>query len=261
MSKTRRNLNPSTNGHNKNGHNRLEDILNAKNTSLAGAAIKTEQTPADIASPLKTVVSSKTPNQKRYIRSMVENDLTLCTGQAGCGKSHCAVGVAIKYLSEGKVDRIIFIRPTVPCEEDLGFLPGELDAKLGPYLVPVFDELNYFLTPDQVNKLTSGKRPAISGCPLGMIKGRSFRRSFIILDEAQDASSVQLKRLLTRIGEGSTMVFNGDITQSDLFEENTKTDFERFIEKMEGAESVNTVRLTPEDSQRHPRIAAWLERV
>jgi phosphate starvation-inducible PhoH-like protein len=267
MSKTRRNF--STNGHSKNGngYNRLEDILNnnKQNTSLTEASIRSERqaklTPAEIASPLKRAVSGRTDNQNDYIRSMFRNDVTFCTGEAGTGKTHLATGVAARYLAEGRVDRIIFIRPTVPCDENLGFLPGSAEEKINPYLVPVYDELHEFLTAEQIKNLCGGTRPAITGVPLGMIKGRSFKRCFVIIDEAQDATYRQLKRIFTRLGEGSKLVFNGDITQSDLFRENEMTDFERFMNKMKGAESINIMEMTPADSQRHPRMAAWIERM
>lgn len=186
--------------------NNKKSILDATNKLLpdideAGFAFKNKLKP-------------RTQNQHEYIRTIAENTITFCQGVAGSGKTHIAIGMAIEYLIEAKVEKIIITRPVVEAGERLGFLPGTAEEKLHPYLLPILDEINYFIPIQIYTKLKLTNR--IEVVPLGLMRGRSFHKCFIVADECQNASYDQLKMLLTRIGIDSKMVLTGDIAQSDL---------------------------------------------
>lgn len=159
-------------------------------------------------------VAPKTPNQKRYVDSVRGNTVTFGIGPAGTGKTFLAVAMAAAALSRGEVNRVILTRPAVEAGERLGFLPGDLMAKIDPYLRPLFDALNDMLDPEKVSEyLQNG---IIEVAPLAFMRGRTLNDSFIILDEAQNTTAEQMKMFLTRLGFGSRMVVTGDITQIDL---------------------------------------------
>src|SRR5213079_965133 len=159
-------------------------------------------------------VAPKTVNQKRYVDSIRNNTITFGIGPAGTGKTFLAVALAAAALSRREVNRIILTRPAVEAGERLGFLPGDLMAKVDPYLRPLFDALHDMLEPDRVSQHL--ERGVIEVAPLAFMRGRSLNDSFIILDEAQNTSPEQMKMFLTRLGFNSTMVVTGDITQIDL---------------------------------------------
>ena len=214
---------------------------------------------------LKTIVQARSNNQKGVLKTIRDNDITFVVGPPGSGKSHLAVGMAAYYLSKKMVEKIIVTRPTVEGEDEEkhGFLPGTLDDKICPYLRPIFDELSYFFTNEQMKLLRSGDMPILEIAPLSVIvKGRTFKNAFVIMDEAQDATYKQLKRFITRLGEGSTMVFTGDTSQSDLrgyF--NRRTELEDFMEKLYDIEGIGFSKLDPSDIVRHPLLALIIERV
>lgn len=168
----------------------------------------------DLAFGFKNQLKPRTKNQNEYIRTIAENTITFCQGVAGSGKTHIAIGMALEYLLAQKVDKIIITRPVVEAGEKLGFLPGTAEEKLHPYLLPILDEINYFIPIQTYTKLKLTNR--IEVVPLGLMRGRSFHKCFIVADECQNASYDQLKMLLTRIGIDSKMVLTGDIAQSDL---------------------------------------------
>ncbi|MBV8997622.1 MAG: PhoH family protein, partial [Solirubrobacterales bacterium] len=161
-----------------------------------------------------TKVSPKTVNQKRYVDSIRNNTITFGIGPAGTGKTFLAVALAAAALSRREVNRIILTRPAVEAGERLGFLPGDLMAKVDPYLRPLFDALHDMLEPERVSQHL--ERGVIEVAPLAFMRGRSLNDSFIILDEAQNTSGEQMKMFLTRLGFNSKMVVTGDITQIDL---------------------------------------------
>ena len=235
----------------KNGHtntNRLDGIFSADEKEFSKA--------------LKAIIKAKSANQKNYIRTIRDCDITCCVGPAGSGKTACAIGVACYLLSKGHVDRIILTRPIVPCDdEDLGFLPGDMEDKVAPYLRPMFDELHEFFTAEQIRHFRQGECPAIEIAPLAFIKGRTFKRSIMILDEAQDATYKQIRKFLTRMGEGSKIVLAGDVTQSDLSDYKNDRGLEQIMRKLEGMEGVGFARLDPSDIVRHHLIAKILERI
>ena len=159
-------------------------------------------------------LSAKTPNQKTYIKSVKENQVVICSGPAGTGKTHIATSMAILGLIKEEYEKVIITRPMVQAGEDTGYLPGNIREKTAPYLRPIFDELLCYISNTDISTLIdSGK---IEICPLAYMRGRNFHHCFIVADECQNASEKQLMMLLTRIGKGSKIVLTGDNSQSDL---------------------------------------------
>jgi phosphate starvation-inducible PhoH-like protein len=179
--------------------------------------------PIDLSAPLvdenvshiyRNRLKPRTNNQKEYIRTVAENTITFCQGLAGSGKTHIAIGMALEYLLDDKVKKIIITRPILEAGEKIGYLPGSAEEKLHPYLLPILDEINHFISPAQYVSLRLNNK--IEVVPLGLMRGRNFHNSFIVADECQNASYEQLKMLLTRTGQQSKMVLTGDTAQSDL---------------------------------------------
>jgi phosphate starvation-inducible protein PhoH and related proteins len=161
-----------------------------------------------------TAIAPRTPNQKRYVDAIREHTITFGVGPAGTGKTFLAVAMAVAALESRDVSRVILTRPAVEAGERLGFLPGDIQAKVDPYLRPLFDALYDMLDPERVNEYF--ERGVIEVAPLAFMRGRTLNDSFVILDEAQNTSPEQMKMFLTRLGFGSRMVVTGDITQIDL---------------------------------------------
>ena len=151
---------------------------------------------------------AKTENQIDYIETIKESSVTFCIGPAGTGKTAVAVGLACQYLLEERIKKIIITRPVVEAGKGLGFLPGTFDEKIHPYLVPILEEMNIYLGKDRLEKLK--EELIIEVCPLEYMRGRNFHQSFMILDEAQNATLEQIKMFITRIGRHSKAVINGD---------------------------------------------------
>ncbi len=159
-------------------------------------------------------VVPRTPRQLAYLKAIESHDLVFGLGPAGTGKTFLAVAKAVALMLEGKVDRIILTRPAVEAGENLGFLPGDLKEKIDPYLRPLYDALYDMLPADMVDKkIETGE---IEIAPLAYMRGRTLAHSVVILDEAQNTTAMQMKMFLTRLGEGSRMIINGDLTQTDL---------------------------------------------
>ena len=182
-------------------------------------ALDAHESPAEILEDVvwrhrNTKVAPKTVNQKRYVDSIRRHTITFGIGPAGTGKTFLAVAMAAAALAERQVQRIILTRPAVEAGERLGFLPGDIQAKVDPYLRPLFDALFDMLDPDRVNGYF--ERGVIEVAPLAFMRGRTLNDSFVILDEAQNTSPEQMKMFLTRLGFNSRMVVTGDITQIDL---------------------------------------------
>ena len=182
-------------------------------------AIQSSRRPAEVLDDVvwhnrNTRVVPKTVNQKLYVDSIRENTVTFGIGPAGTGKTFLAVAMAAAALIEGEVQRIILTRPAVEAGESLGFLPGDLQAKVDPYLRPLFDALYDMLDPDRVNGYFD--RGVIEVAPLAFMRGRTLNDAFVILDEAQNTTPEQMKMFLTRLGFNSKMVVTGDVTQIDL---------------------------------------------
>ena len=159
-------------------------------------------------------IRAKTVGQHKYVQAVQENDITFCIGPAGTGKTYLAVAMAIDYLKREKVKRIILTRPAVEAGEELGFLPGDIQAKVSPYLRPLYDAIYDMIPVSEFEKLVEHGR--IEMAPLAFMRGRTLNNCFVILDEAQNTTSMQMKMFLTRLGFHSKAVITGDITQVDL---------------------------------------------
>lgn len=233
----------------KNANSRKEKIIDLTNVPL-----NADSSRASYRNRLKP----RTENQKEYIRSIVENTITFCQGSAGSGKTHCAVGLALEYLLDEKVKKIIITRPVVEAGEKIGYLPGKYEEKLFPYLLPIEDEVNYFI--GQALNTTLKLHNKIEIVPLGFMRGRNFHDSFIVADECQNASYEQLKMLLTRIGQNSKMVLTGDVSQSDLAR-HLQGGFYEMMSNLSGVEGIGISTLTDSDIIRNPIIAKILAKL
>ena len=200
----------------------------------------------------KRLIAARSPGQTIYIKALRDNELVFGLGPAGTGKTYLAVAAAVDLLMTGRVERIILSRPAVEAGERLGFLPGDLRDKVDPYLRPIFDALNDMLPADQLAKrLGSGE---IEVAPLAFMRGRTLSHAFVILDEAQNTTPVQMKMFLTRLGEASRMVVTGDPTQVDL-PAGTRSGLSEALETLRGVDGIATVRFTDEDVVRHELVA------
>jgi phosphate starvation-inducible PhoH-like protein len=198
-----------------------------------------------------TRVAPKTVNQKRYVDSIRTNTITFGIGPAGTGKTFLAVALAAAALSRREVNRIILTRPAVEAGERLGFLPGDLMAKVDPYLRPLFDALHDMLDPERVSQHL--ERGVIEVAPLAFMRGRTLNDSFIILDEAQNTTPEQMKMFLTRLGFGSKMVVTGDITQVDL-PRDQDSGLIVVADVLQSVEGIDFVRFGDEDVVRHKLV-------
>jgi len=201
-------------------------------------------------------VAPKTVNQKRYVDAIREHTITIGIGPAGTGKSFLAVAMAVAALSRREVNRIVLTRPAVEAGERLGFLPGDLMAKVDPYLRPLFDALYDMLEPERVNQHL--ERGVIEVAPLAFMRGRTLNDSFIILDEAQNTSPEQMKMFLTRLGFNSKMVVTGDITQIDL-DRGQRSGLVVIGDILGSVEGIEFVRFGGEDVVRHKLVQRIVE--
>ncbi|MFO1105332.1 MAG: PhoH family protein [Amaricoccus sp.] len=200
----------------------------------------------------RKVVEPRTATQKAYVRNLFRHELVFGLGPAGTGKTYLAVAAAVAMFIEGAVDRIILSRPAVEAGERLGFLPGDMKEKVDPYMQPLYDALNDFFPPKQVQKLIEEKQIEIA--PLAFMRGRTLANAFVVLDEAQNATTMQMKMFLTRLGEGSRMAVTGDVTQIDLPRGvmSGLIEAERVLRTVEG---IGFTHFTAEDVVRHPMVA------
>jgi phosphate starvation-inducible PhoH-like protein len=193
----------------------------------------------------------KTIGQKQYVTTIKKKDIVFGVGPAGTGKTYLAVVLAVSALKEGQVKRIVLTRPAVEAGESLGFLPGDLQEKVDPYLRPLYDALNDVLGPEQVVK--SLERGQIEIAPLAYMRGRTLDDSFIILDEAQNTTAEQMKMFLTRLGFGSKMVITGDVTQIDL-PRGKKSGLVDALRILAGIEEIGSILFSEEDVVRHSLV-------
>jgi phosphate starvation-inducible protein PhoH and related proteins len=200
----------------------------------------------------RKLVEPRTPMQEAYVRNLFRNELVFGLGPAGTGKTYLAVAAAAALFIDGHVDRIILSRPAVEAGERLGFLPGDMKEKVDPYMQPLYDALNDFFPPKQVSRLIEEKQIEIA--PLAFMRGRTLSNAYVVLDEAQNATTMQMKMFLTRLGEGSRMAVTGDTTQIDLPRGVTSglVEAERILRDVPG---VGFTRFSAEDVVRHPLVA------
>lgn len=204
----------------------------------------------------KKLVEPRTDAQKAYVQSLFNNELAFGIGPAGTGKTYLAVAVGVNMFLGGHVDKIILSRPAVEAGERLGFLPGAMEDKVDPYMQPLYDALNDFLPAKQLAKLREEK--VIEIAPLAFMRGRTLANAYVVLDEAQNATTMQMKMFLTRLGEGSRMVITGDRTQIDLPRgvPSGLADAERLLNTIP---KISFNYFTSKDVVRHPLVAAIIE--
>ncbi|WP_044006288.1 PhoH family protein [Jannaschia sp. CCS1] len=204
----------------------------------------------------KKTVEPRTQAQQDYVRALYDNELAFGIGPAGTGKTYIAVAVAVNQMMSGHVDKIILSRPAVEAGERLGFLPGDMKDKVDPYMQPLYDALNDFLPGKQLAKLLEEKTIEIA--PLAFMRGRTLSNAYVVLDEAQNATSMQMKMFLTRLGQGSRMVITGDRTQVDLPRGVTSglSDAERILKAVPG---ISFNYFTAKDVVRHHMVAKIIQ--
>jgi len=210
-------------------------------------------TAEDVAIRLpRRLITPRSAGQRRYVRALMDSDLVFALGPAGTGKTYLAVAMAVAMLSTGRIDRIILCRPAVEAGERLGFLPGDLREKIDPYLRPLFDSLYDMLPADQVaRRLSTGE---IEVAPLAFMRGRTLSNAFIILDEAQNTSRVQMKMILTRMGENARMAVTGDLSQIDL-PRDTESGLRHAVRMVGHITGVTMVRFSDADVVRHALVS------
>jgi phosphate starvation-inducible PhoH-like protein len=196
-------------------------------------------------------VRPRTDGQARYVHAMRENDVILCVGPAGTGKTYLAVGMAVTLLRQNAIKRIVLVRPAVEAGERLGYLPGDLQAKINPYLRPLFDALNDMMEPEQVRRYV--ENDVIEVAPLAYMRGRTLNHSVIILDEGQNTTVPQMKMFLTRMGHGSKIIVTGDITQVDL-PRTMRSGMVDAVHRLRKIERIGLVFLDASDIVRHPLV-------
>lgn len=194
------------------------------------------------------LIQPRSIGQKHYVDAIRKNDLIFCKGPAGCGKTYLAVAMAVNALRSEKVRRIVLVRPAVEAGEKLGFLPGDMMAKVNPYLRPLLDAMNDMLNFEQVRLYMDND--VVEIVPLAFMRGRTLNDTFIILDEAQNTTVTQMKMFLTRMGEGSKIVVTGDATQTDL-PDNVRSGLNDALRRLSRIQGVGVVELTGEDIVRH----------
>ncbi|MAW61220.1 MAG: phosphate starvation-inducible protein PhoH [Planctomycetes bacterium] len=217
--------------------------------SVFGEALPDETQP-------RRMPTARTEAQRVYLEALQRDDLILATGPAGTGKTYLAVAAALQALRRGEVKRLVLTRPVVEAGERLGFLPGDLEDKIDPYLRPLFDAMSDLLGPAQARRMR--ELDIVEIAPLAFMRGRTLARSYVILDEAQNATTGQLKMFLTRLGEGTRAVVTGDRTQSDLPQEQ-KGGLADAIDRLQGTPGVSWIEFSKADVQRSALVQRIVE--
>jgi phosphate starvation-inducible PhoH-like protein len=221
----------------------VADVLARVTGKQAGAGA-----PAVDAIQAARRITPRTPGQARYIESIRRHDITFAVGPAGTGKTYLAVAVAVEALKQHQMRKIVLVRPAVEAGESLGFLPGDLHAKINPYLRPLLDALHEMLDYDQMKKYM--EQDVIEVVPLAYMRGRTLNEAFIILDEAQNTTIAQMKMFLTRMGQGSKIVISGDTTQIDLPRPSASGLIDA-LSRLRDIEGIQVVQLNKSDIVRH----------
>jgi phosphate starvation-inducible PhoH-like protein len=243
----------------RNGHmseNYFEQILGGDDAETVDNF--RERNPNDILvfGPNGKSVRARTANQKRMVSESDKNDIVFAIGPAGTGKTYTAVALAVRALKNKQVKKIILTRPAVEAGESLGFLPGDLKEKIDPYLRPLYDALDDMIPADKLGYYMSTR--VIEIAPLAYMRGRTLDNAYIILDEAQNATDLQIKMFLTRIGANAKAIITGDVTQIDL-PKNQKSGLEKAVRILQGIEGIAHIALDEEDVVRHRLVKAIIK--
>ena len=233
----------------KNGESVNESVVDA---AVRMANDGTSDTGGGLIQIHRKRIAPRSKAQGKYIKAMHDHDMVFAIGPAGTGKTYLAVCAAVEMFNAGRIDRIILSRPAVEAGERLGFLPGDMQEKIDPYLRPLFDALHDTMPGDQVvRRISSGE---FEVAPLAFMRGRTLSNAFVILDEAQNTTPTQMKMFLTRLGENSRMVVTGDLSQVDL-PAGTRPGLQDAAEKLDGVSGIRFIRFTDTDVVRPPLVA------
>jgi phosphate starvation-inducible PhoH-like protein len=202
------------------------------------------------------LISPRSPNQSKYIEAIKANDMVFGIGPAGTGKTYLAVAAAVQMYQEGKIERMVFCRPAVEAGEQLGFLPGDMLEKIDPYLRPIYDALHDMMPSDDIPKKI--ERGEIEIAPLAFMRGRTLKNAFVVLDEAQNTTSMQMKMFLTRMGENTRMVITGDPSQIDL-PPGTQSGLKEAMSILRDVEDVPFIHFNSKDVVRHKLVTKIIE--
>ncbi|RNI36669.1 PhoH family protein [Hanamia caeni] len=236
--------------------NYFEQILGGDDDNAIDHFLDKNQTDVLVFGPHGKSVRARTSNQKKMVKSIDKNDIVFAIGPAGTGKTYTAVALAVRALKNKQVKKIILTRPAVEAGENLGFLPGDLKEKIDPYLRPLYDALDDMIPSDKLGYYMTTR--AIEIAPLAYMRGRTLDNAFIILDEAQNATDLQLKMFLTRIGASAKAIITGDITQIDL-PPKVKSGLEKSVRILANIEGIGHVVLDEEDVVRHKLVKAIIK--
>lgn len=238
----------------------LEDIL-----GITGSAVRTDEKKAEpvafkgepiVYGPNGLIVRARTANQLKMVQSIAHNDILFAIGPAGTGKTYTAVALAVRALRNKEIKRIILTRPAVEAGENLGFLPGDLKEKVDPYLRPLYDALDDMIPADKLKDYL--ERRVIEVAPLAFMRGRTLDNCFVILDEAQNATDMQLKMFLTRMGPTAKFIVTGDLTQIDL-PKKTQSGLATAVKLLEKIKGIDIIHLSGSDVVRHKLVRRILE--
>lgn len=218
-----------------------------------------EHNPVNPPKPFSSIVRPRTPNQIVLLDAMKKNEITIAIGPAGTGKTKLSVAMAVKELKDGKVKKIILTRPVIEAEEKIGFLPGGPEAKLHPYLIPLFDFLGDHYTQEELKKLLAPPNPIIEIAPLGFCRGRNFEDCVVVCDEMQNSTLTQLILMTTRLCNNCKIIINGDPTQIDLHPA-YRSGLEYFAKNYGDLEGLSVVKLDKSDIVRHPVVSRIVNR-
>jgi phosphate starvation-inducible PhoH-like protein len=240
----------------RNGHlteNYLEQILGGDDAETVDNFVERNPNDVLVFGPNGKTVRARTANQKKMVSATDKNDIMFAIGPAGTGKTYTAVALAVRALKNKMIKKIILTRPAVEAGENLGFLPGDLKEKIDPYLRPLYDALDDMIPADKLGYYMSTRTIEIA--PLAYMRGRTLDNAFIILDEAQNATDLQIKMFLTRIGANAKAIITGDLTQVDL-PKNQRSGLEKAVRILQGVDGIAHIELDEEDVVRHRLVKA-----
>ena len=243
----------------RNGHvseNYFEQILGGDDAETVDNFVERNSNDILVFGPNGKSVRARTPNQKRMVTAVEKNDIVFAIGPAGTGKTYTAVALAVRALKNKSVKKIILTRPAVEAGESLGFLPGDLKEKIDPYLRPLYDALDDMIPADKLGYYMSTR--VIEIAPLAYMRGRTLDNAFIILDEAQNATDLQIKMFLTRIGANAKAIINGDITQVDL-PKHQRSGLEKATRILKNIDGITHIELDEDDVVRHRLVKAIIK--